>query len=162
MVVKVFKNVNSRDKVKAVWGQELIPAKLNFNHGNVISLVGAGFNMAKNSSGSDVSEHYYTVTEYASNGELFTLVNKANGLNSRLARTLFKQCLAGVDHIHSKGIAHRDIKLENFLLDEKFRVKLADFGLCKRMTNGKLLQTRCGTQSYIAPEILKSIQYFGH
>ena len=68
--------------------------------------------------------------------------------------------MAGVHYFQSRGYAHRDIKLENFLLDQNFSVKLCDFGLCKKMTRKdgtkKLLKTRLGTLGYSAPELRNS------
>jgi serine/threonine protein kinase len=60
-----------------------------------------------------------------------------------------------VKFVHDKGIAHRDLKLENCFLDKNINMKLADFGLAKVFAgpNGSALQTECGTPQYMAPEI---------
>lgn len=63
------------------------------------------------------------------NGEAYDYVEAAEGLPPRFARQLFKQLLGAVALIHSKGIAHRDLKLENCFLDNEVQVKVADFGL---------------------------------
>jgi serine/threonine protein kinase len=55
----------------------------------------------------------------------------------------------GLEHIHSKGYAHRDMKLENCLLSENV-IKIADFGFLK---TDKSLSTQCGTLGYKAPEL---------
>ena len=100
------------------------------------------------------------MAEYAEKGELFALIESSKGMKEPIARTLFKQCLSSVDYIHKKNIAHRDIKPENFFLDKECNVKLADFGLSKKTVSKdgqqKLLKTRCGSASYMAPELLKS------
>jgi len=68
--------------------------------------------------------------------------------------SFFAACVAlGIDHIHSKKIIHRDIKLENILVDEKGYGKITDLGIAK-VVIGKTY-TVCGTSDYLAPETLK-------
>lgn len=61
--------------------------------------------------------------------------------------------------IHSKNILHRDIKLDNILLDGKGKVKIADFGVSKVVKPGEIMREQCGTPAYIAPEIIKDKGY---
>lgn len=56
--------------------------------------------------------------EYVSGGELFEFVKSQEGMPEANAREMFREILQGVKHCHDNGIAHRDIKLENILLDE--------------------------------------------
>jgi len=63
--------------------------------------------------------------------------------------------LSALGFIHSKGIAHRDIKLENILLDDDCQLKLMDFGMYKLFSQ-EVLKTFCGTGNYMAPEISSS------
>jgi serine/threonine protein kinase len=93
------------------------------------------------------------VSELAANGEAFDYVSDAGGLKPAQARCLFKQLCAGVNHLHEKGIAHRDLKLENCFLDKNVILKVADFGLSKVFSGEESLMTRCGTESYMSPEI---------
>jgi len=68
----------------------------------------------------------------------------------------------GLHYCHSKGIVHRDIKLDNLLLDDKGAVKICDFGVSKVLKDSKEIMTeQCGTPAYIAPEILKDKGYKG-
>lgn len=79
-----------------------------------------------------------------------------SGFSENMARHLFKQILIGLNHIHSSGFAHRDMKLENILVDKNFRLKLTDFGFAvpiEGRDRSGFLKTKLGTLSYRAPEI---------
>ncbi len=101
------------------------------------------------------------VVELCSGGDLLTYVRKRRRLAEPIAKFVFKQILDGLSYCHSKGIVHRDIKLDNILLNESGNVKIGDFGVSKKVTRGKKLHDRCGTPAYIAPEILKDAGYDG-
>jgi len=84
--------------------------------------------------GNAEGDKFFVVTELANNGELFDLIQYADGLGGEkiiYGRELFKQVCEGVKYIHDNGIAHRDLKLENCFLDDNVAVKVADFGLMK-------------------------------
>ena len=69
--------------------------------------------------------------------------------------------VSGLHYCHSKGILHRDIKLDNILLSADGEVKICDFGVSKVIRRGEILTEQCGTPAYIAPEILKDRGYEG-
>ena len=77
------------------------------------------------------------------------------GLAEKTTQEFIIQICSGVAFIHDQGVAHRDIKPENILLtaEEPRRVKISDFGLAKLVTTGGILNTRCGTPDYMAPEV---------
>jgi 5'-AMP-activated protein kinase, catalytic alpha subunit len=64
-----------------------------------------------------------------------------------------EQTIAGVEYCHRNMVVHRDLKPENLLLDSKYNVKLADFGLSNVMHDGHFLKTSCGSPNYAAPEV---------
>ncbi|SBT80682.1 serine/threonine protein kinase, putative [Plasmodium malariae] len=95
------------------------------------------------------------IMEYAINGDLKNYILKNNGyLSEKEAHDLFLQIVKGVYYCHSKHIVHRDLKLENILLDENMTCKIADFGLSDFVNVDQNIKTEAGTKAYIAPEII--------
>jgi serine/threonine protein kinase/PAS domain-containing protein len=100
------------------------------------------------------------VMELVAGQELFAYCIDHAPLEEDVARKFFCDILDGVDYIHSKGIVHRDLKLENCMLINEERVKIIDFGLGNFFLRGPL-HTSCGSSNYAAPELFLSKQYFG-
>lgn len=101
--------------------------------------------------------HLLMVMEYAGGGDLLKYVKKRKRLSECEARSLFKQIVYGLGHVHSHSVLHRDIKLDNILLDDENRVKICDFGVSKIVENNAIITEQCGTPAYIAPEIISSL-----
>jgi serine/threonine protein kinase len=75
---------------------------------------------------------------------------------------LFKQIAEGIEYLHSQNIAHRDIKLDNILIEDKTNiVKIIDFGFSVMCSSIQKLKIFCGTPSYMAPEITMKKEYDG-
>ena len=103
----------------------------------------------------------WIVTELCSGGELFDYLAEKGRLSEDEARIFFGQLCLAVAYLHDKGIVHRDLKLENVLLDERCRVKLGDFGFTREYEKGAYMETFCGTTGYAAPEVLQGKKYLG-
>lgn len=69
--------------------------------------------------------------------------------------------MQGIESIHKAGIVHRDIKLENIMLDATGMIKIGDFGVSRRMKPNKRYFEQAGTPAYIAPEIIGNKGYSG-
>lgn len=84
-------------------------------------------------------------------------------LQENLARRFYQQVVEGVTYCHEKLVAHRDLKLENLLLDSSHEnVKIIDFGFAAQVTSkDAMLRAFCGTPSYMAPEIIRGDCYSG-
>ena len=98
------------------------------------------------------------ILEYASGGELFDHILAHRYLKEKDACKLFTQLISGVWYIHQKKIVHRDLKLENLLLDRHRNVIITDFGFANRFEHkaDELMQTSCGSPCYAAPELVIS------
>ena len=112
----------------------------------------------------NTKDSYVLVTEYCAGGELFDQVR--NQLSETQIAVIFKQLLSGLAYLHSHNIVHRDLKLENILIQETekskttgedlFNIKIIDFGTARIFDNKKRKpQSIVGSSYYIAPEVLK-------
>uniref|UniRef100_A0A453HEW1 non-specific serine/threonine protein kinase n=1 Tax=Aegilops tauschii subsp. strangulata TaxID=200361 RepID=A0A453HEW1_AEGTS len=87
----------------------------------------------------------------------------AGSARTRYARFFFQQLLSGVSYCHSMQVCHRDLKLENTLLDGSTapRLKICDFGYSKSSVLHSQPKSTVGTPAYIAPEVLLKKEYDG-
>jgi serine/threonine protein kinase len=108
-------------------------------------------------------DYILIIMEYINGGNLFSFVKKRRKVSEKTAKFLFKQIILGIKHIHSHNIVHRDIKLENILIDLNNNIKICDFGIGRVLASpDQLLFDQCGTPMYIAPEILLSTKETGY
>lgn len=107
--------------------------------------------------------HLAIVMEYASGGELFDRICNAGRFSEDEARFFFQQLISGVSYCHSMQICHRDLKLENTLLDGSStpRLKICDFGYSKSAVLHSQPKSTVGTPAYIAPEVFSRKEYDG-
>ncbi|PIA31281.1 hypothetical protein AQUCO_05100069v1 [Aquilegia coerulea] len=107
--------------------------------------------------------HLAIVMEYAAGGELFERRYIAGRFSEDEARYFFQQLISGVGYCHSMEICHRDLKLENILLDGNAtpRIKICDFGYSKSGILHSKPHSTIGTPAYIAPEVLSRKEYDG-
>lgn len=107
------------------------------------------------------NHHILIIMEYVSCGDLLSFVRKRSKLSESVARYIFRQIIDALNYMHSKGVIHRDIKLDNILIDLNNTIKICDFGVSKQIKKGEVIYDQCGTPAYIAPEILKNEGFQG-
>jgi len=105
--------------------------------------------------------HFYMVMEYANGGDLLTTLAKRGKLREGDCKELVRSLLKGIQYLHENGICHRNLKPENLLLknsQDASSVVIADLGMATR-SEGSTLTARCGTSSYMAPEVIQQLPY---
>ncbi|EAT88742.2 hypothetical protein SNOG_03537 [Parastagonospora nodorum SN15] len=107
-------------------------------------------------------ELVWLVLEYCPGDELYNYLLQHGALEPSKVQRIFTQLVGAVSYVHNKSCVHRDLKLENILLDKHGDVKLVDFGFTREYEGkSNYLQTWCGTICYSAPEMLKGEKYAG-
>ncbi|KAH1027821.1 serine/threonine-protein kinase MARK2 [Dendroctonus ponderosae] len=107
---------------------------------------------------------YYLVTELASGGDLCTFVKEQRGgrLEERPTRIYARQFVSALAHMHQLGVVHRDLKMENVMLNSaRTQIKIVDFGLSNFYSPEELLKTHCGSPEYAAPELFITGMKYG-
>jgi serine/threonine protein kinase len=100
--------------------------------------------------------------EHCKGDELYNYLLRHGPLPPEKVQKIFAQLVGAVAYVHNMSCVHRDLKLENILLDKNENVKLCDFGFTREYEGkSSYLQTFCGTVCYSAPEMLKGEKYAG-
>ncbi|CAD8114527.1 unnamed protein product [Paramecium primaurelia] len=159
VAIKLFKTQhNTAKNIKALVNEIKILKQLN--HPNVINLIQFSDALPYKKKNGTIIPRVCIILELAQKGELFQYVASSGRFAPEITRYYFKQLLSAMIYMTSKGICHRDLKLENILLDENFNLKVADFGFAKVMETPKQ-KTNLGTPGYTAPEITQNGEYNG-
>ncbi|KAK7862770.1 hypothetical protein R5R35_013833 [Gryllus longicercus] len=104
-------------------------------------------------------ESVFIFLDYMEGGDLFERVKSRGKLKESETKWISYQISKAVEYLHKQGIAHRDLKPENILLSSNVDnpiIKITDFGLSRFFNSQMVMQTVCGTPSYVAPEILET------
>jgi len=107
--------------------------------------------------------HTYIILEFIGGPTLIEFMEERNfePVEESFGKDIFSQLVSAIQFCHSKGLAHRDIKLDNLLLDKFGKVKLIDFGLCEPEANHKICRDSVGSLEYCAPEVLQGKPHNG-
>jgi len=108
----------------------------------------------------ETDTHIFIVMEYVC-GDLLGFMKKRGKLSESVTKIIFKQLIEGLKYIHKKKVVHRDIKLDNILIDLTNTIKICDFGVSRKFEKDELMHEHCGTPAYIAPEIFENHGYKG-
>lgn len=142
---KRFSRNHGSDRCEAL--KDEVEILRHISHPNIIKL----YDFFEN------EQSMWLVLELVEGGDLFDLLTKnGKGVSESRARTIFRQLVSAVGHLHEKNIVHRDLKPENILVSPgEDLIKLSDFGLSRALgSTGSLMETMCGTPQYLAPEII--------
>jgi len=110
----------------------------------------------------DTQDKLFLVMELVTGGELFDKIVEKGSYTESEAVQLVRKIVSAVEYLHNIGIVHRDLKPENLLLKkagDDLEIAIADFGLSKIIGQQVMMQTACGTPSYVAPEVLNASGY---
>ncbi|RDX49474.1 CAMK/CAMKL/CHK1 protein kinase [Lentinus brumalis] len=133
-------------------------------HKHILELIGAAKLSIEQAARGGYLPAFYLLMEMAAGGDLFDKIVPDVGINEDIAHFYFCQMIAGLQYLHDEGVCHRDLKPENLLLDAAGTLKISDFGLCavykiKETGKTRVLNERCGSLPYIAPELRGTDSY---
>lgn len=111
----------------------------------------------------DAPRQLHLVLEYLAGGSLHYYLKRSPNrhFTESESKRLFRQILSAMEYCHSMNVTHRDLKLENILLDDRRNIKLIDFGFATCFPNDRKAKIFCGTPSYMSPEIVARKDYYG-
>jgi len=130
--------------------QREIKSTQKLKHKNIIKGFDAGF----------ADGYYYFAMEYIDGTSLSSLIKKFGFIPEQQTMDIAIQVISALNHAHSNNIVHRDIKPENILITRDNIIKIADFGLCKDITDPAITQVGIilGTINYISPEQAQGLE----
>ena len=108
----------------------------------------------------ETTRYIFIIMEYCED-DIMNYILSRKCLSEKESLKFFQQLINALYYLHSQNIAHRDIKIDNLLLDSNNDLKLIDFGLSTKYNDGELLNQHCGTIVYAAPEVLDYKSYHG-
>ena len=139
-----FEKLEIDDRIGAI---REVAALLQIDHPNIVSLYNFTF----------FDDKLYLFLEHLSNGTLLDKTNHMHGIPEDQAREYFKEMIYALYYLHfTRGIVHRDLKLQNMMLTRDGHIKIIDFGFCNSSMKSNIFHTFVGTPGFTAPEIIDS------
>lgn len=144
VAIKTFEKTSIRSAVamQKIFYEAGVLAKLS--HPNIIKL----YEIFEN------EKYYFFVTEFAENRDLRMWLQDKGPFTEDQLIFIVNDLISVAKYMRSKRVLHRDIKLDNILLDQRFKVKLCDFGISVEVKPDAVLTEKCGTPAYMPPEVI--------
>jgi len=162
--IKIFNEEFSMNPKNMDLISQEIKTHFKFDNEHIAKLFSYSFSGKFKMTGNRTKIIKYLILELGEKGDLFKLLLSKKRFPIKIARFFFKQIVTGLLILHKNNIAHRDLKLENFIIDKNYNLKLIDFGFCCEIKNPKnenIVHTKIlGTESYMAPEMHYERKYF--
>ncbi|BES96731.1 testis-specific serine threonine-protein kinase [Nesidiocoris tenuis] len=155
---RVACKVVNKNRASDEFVSKFLPRELSIvrsiKHPNIVTV----FNIIES------DDQVYMFMDLCDGGDFLDFIRLRGALVESRARHFFRQLVDAVGYLHTREIAHRDLKCENIMLSDKDTIKIADFGFarwcCDLVTRKRVLSdTFCGSAAYAAPEILQGIKY---
>lgn len=108
-----------------------------------------------------MTNHYYMLFEYVEGGQMLDYIVSHGLLKEKYARKFARGIALALDYCHKNNVVHRDLKIENIMINQKGDIKIIDFGLSNLYLPKTLLKTYCGSLYFAAPELLSAKPYVG-
>ena len=158
VAIKIFRSefLTSRPEARKIFIDELT-ALATLDHPNVVKMYEYGIDGKITGDYINMEGIWFIVLEYVSTRTLVDLVKEHDSLKEEVAKNFLQQMIETLLYINSKGIGHRDIKLENILVNDDYMLKFTDFGFASFSKENQTEQK--GTPIYIAPEIIMGESY---
>ena len=128
------------------------------NHPHIVKMMEKGKKANFINHDGTKSKVYWISLELCLGGDFFDIVSESGAFSEDFARYYFQQMVSALEYMHDKGFSHRDMKLDNILLDSELNLKISDFGFASHQS---VNTTYKGTENYMAPEILLGKEYNG-
>ena len=133
----------------------------NLDHTGIIRMIDYGdAGQVLKPSGRVIDNLVFIIMEFVQGGLLFDLCQTMGSMGEDAGRFFLMQMVESLEYMHSRRVVHRDLKLENILIDDELNLKIADFGFaCYKSID--CLKSYRGTMTYMAPEIKEGKTYKG-
>lgn len=154
LAIKIYDKVKLDDMHKKNAVKREIQVLKILNHSNIVKLYEV----------IDTIKNIYLIMELVNGISLLSYLKSKSDRRAGKENTvkLFKQLVEALNYCHEKNVCHRDIKLENIIVDNDLNLKLIDFGFSAIISNNKLQNFFCGTPSYMPPEIVQKKEYLAY